>query len=491
MTSMNKDILPSIESLANAKGISQEHVFEALEAALVAVIKKGFEEEVHIEVEVNAQNGKISSFRLYTVIDDDLPSTVTEMPLTQAKMITPHIQVGETLKEAIDGIEFDRIGAQTAKGIIIQAMRDAERRQLVNHYKARQGQVVSALVKRVSREMILLDLGDNTEAAMYREHILPSDAFRVNDRTRVYVYDVHYEPRGPQIFASRTHNGMLIELFRLEVPEINEEVIQIRSVARDPGIRAKIAVKTNDGRIDPIGACVGMRGSRVQAVSNELGGERVDIILWDENPAQLVINAMAPAEVESIVVDEPSHSIDVAIKQEFLAQAIGRNGQNVRLASMLTGWNLNVMSVEQAQEKSAQESNKLGEFFMVELDIDEDFAALLVEEGFSTLEELAYIPATELLGVEGFDEELALELKNRAKDAITKREAERTGQVQDDLRYMEGMSEALAIKLAEKQIFSMEDLAEQAVDDLMSIEGMEREKAAALIMTARRPWFNE
>ncbi len=371
----------------------------------------------------------------------------------------------------------------------MQAMRDAERRQMINHYKNKIGTVVNAIVKKVTSRELILDLGDNAEAVLPRENMLPTDVYRINDRIRVYIFDVHYEPRGPQIFVSRAHPGMIKELFRLEVPEVAEEVIQIKAAAREPGIRAKVAVKTNDGRIDPVGACVGMRGSRVQTVSSELGGERIDVILWDDNPAQLVINAMAPAEVESIVVDEEKHSIDVAVKQEYLSQAIGRNGQNVKLASELTGWALNVMSTEDAQQKSEVESEQLAQLYIEELGIDDDFAKLLIEEGFSSIEEIAYVPASELLAIDGFDEEIATELRNRAQEVLAQRAQAAQPQPADDLLNMDGMNVELAHKLASHGILTMEDLAEQSVDDLLDIEGLDEAKAAELIMTARAPWF--
>lgn len=487
---MSKDILPLIESLANAKRISPQNVFEALECALAAATKKRFDEESVVRVEINRITGKIGNFHCFTVIEDDLPANAAQMHLTDAKKIKANAEIGEQIEEPLEPIEFGRIDAQTAKGIIIQAMRDAERRQVVNQFKSKLNTIVTGVVKKVTREMVLLDLGDNVDAVLYREEMLPSDILRVNDRVRVFVYDVHYEPRGPQVFVSRVHDNMLVELFRLEVPEVAEEVIQIKSAARDPGIRAKIAVKTNDGRIDPIGACVGMRGSRVQAVSGELGGERIDIVLWDENPAQLVINAMAPAEVESIVVDEESHSIDVAVKQEHLSQAIGRNGQNVKLASDLTGWNLNVMSLEDAQAKSVQEAEVLCQLFVDDLGVDQDFANILIEEGFSSIEEIAYVPLSELLAIEGFDEDLAKELRDRAQEVLTERQAEAQKIAGNELLQIEGVTAELAAKLSEHGIMTMEDLAEQAVDDLMEIEGMDEKTAAQLIMTAREPWFN-
>ncbi len=486
---MSKEVLLLVESLANAKGIPQQNVFEALEIALAMATKKRFGQEITVRVEIDTRTGEMRTFRGYTVVDDETVPDASQITLHDAHERDPDVEVGDMIEESMESVEFGRIDAQTAKGIVMQAMRDAERRQMVTRFKERLDNIVTGVVKKVTREMVILDLGENAEAIMHRDQMLSTDAYRANDRARVYVYDVHYEPRGPQIFVSRTHTNMLVELFRLEVPEIGEDVIQVKAAARDPGVRAKIAVKTNDGRIDPVGACVGMRGSRVQAVSSELGGERIDIILWDDNPAQLVINAMAPAEVESIVVDEEKHSIDVAVKQEHLSQAIGRNGQNVKLASELTGWTLNVMSLEDAQQKSVVEAEQLVQLYTEELGVDEDFANLLIEEGFSSIEEIAYVPVSELLAIDGFDEEIADELRNRAQEILEQRAQAAKPQPAEDLLGMEGMSEELAHKLATHGILTMEDLAEQAVDDLLEIEGMDEEKAAALIMAARAPWF--
>jgi N utilization substance protein A len=391
-------------------------------------------------------------------------------------------------------VEFGRIAAQTAKQVIVQKVREAERAQVIDAYEDRVGEMVSGVVKRVERSGIIVDLGNNAEAFIPREFMIPREAMRPGDRIRAYLYEVRSEMRGPQLFLSRTAPELLVELFTLEVPEINEGLIEIISGARDPGARAKIAVKANDPRIDPIGACVGMRGSRVQAVSNELSGERVDIILWDENPAQFVINAMAPAEVASILVDEETHSMDVAVDEENLSQAIGRGGQNVRLASELSGWELNVMSTEQADEKNEAESQAVQQLFMEQLDVDEEIATILVQEGFTSIEEVAYVPENEMLKIEEFDAELVTELRERARDlmitkAIVSEEKLVDAKPADDLLNMDGMDEALAYELARNGVVTMEDLAEQSVDELMEIEGLDEERAGKLIMTARIPWF--
>ena len=373
-------------------------------------------------------------------------------------------------------------------------MREAERDIIIAEYRDKIGTLISGTVKKVTRESVLVDMGGNAEGLLGREHMIPRENFRVGDRIRALLLEVRSEPRGPQLFLSRTATGMLIELFKIEVPEIAEEVIEIKAAARDPGSRAKIVVRTNDGRIDPVGACVGMRGSRVQVVSNELANERIDIILWDDNPAQLVINSMAPAEVASIIVDEDSHTMDVAVEEENLAQAIGRNGQNVRLSSELTGWTINVMSVAAAVEKQQQETSGIVEMFVAKLDVDEDIAESLVNEGFTSLEEIAYVPLDEIISIDGFDEDIANELRNRAKDAlltqaIASEEGLSSANVADDLLNMEGMDEKLALALSRKGVLCMEDLAEQSVDELLDIEGMDEERAGKLIMTARAPWF--
>jgi N utilization substance protein A len=428
--------------------------------------------------------------------DDENDEGLTRLILAEALKRNSGAKVGEYIVEPVDSVEFGRIAAQKAKQVIVQKVLEAERAQVVNAYKERLGQLVTGVVKRVTREFVILDLGNNAEAVLMRTEMIPHEAMRMSDRVRAYLYEVRSDLKGPQMVLSRTRPEMLIELFKIEVPEIGEELIEVKAAARDPGARAKIAVKTNDGRIDPIGACVGMRGARVQAVSSELGGERVDIVLWDDNPAQLVINAMAPAEVASIVVDEDSHTMDIAVKEEQLSQAIGRNGQNVQLASDLTGWKLNIMTEEQAKSKSAKETEGVLEFFKNKLDVDDEVAQILSEEGFTTLEEIAYVPLQEMLEIDGFDHDIVNSLRERAKAALlTKAIAEEQelekAKPADDLLEMEGMDRHLAYILANHGIITREDLAEQSVDDLLEIKevGINEQNAAQLIMTARKPWF--
>src|SRR5579883_2285231 len=497
---MNKEILLVVEAVSNEKGVDREVIFQAIEAALETATKKKAEQEIDVKVEINRKTGDYATFRRWLIIDDakdeeEGDGGLTKMTLSQAKKHNPHAKIGEFVLEPMESIEFGRIAAQKAKQVIIQKVLEAERAQMVNAYKEKLGQLIHGTVKKVTRDFVALDLGNNAEAILSRTEMMPHEAFRTGDRVRAYLYDIHTEgTKTPQILVSRTHPNMLVELFKIEVPEIGEELIEIKAAARDPGSRAKIAVKTNDGRIDPIGACVGMRGSRVQAVSGELGGERVDIVLWDDNPAQLVINAMAPAEVASIVVDEDTHTMDIAVKEEQLSQAIGRNGQNVRLASELTGWKLNVMSESQAKEKTAAEEESVLTLFQEKLGIDEDMAAVLVGEGFTTLEEIAYVPLQELLEIDGFDEELVNALRERAKgELLTKAIAEEQSlkaEPAQDLLEMEGMDRHVAYVLANHGIITREDLAEQSVDDLLEIGELDEDTAAKLIMTARKPWFD-
>jgi N utilization substance protein A len=414
--------------------------------------------------------------------------------LEDAQATKPELQLDDVVEEEIKTEPFGRIAAQTAKQVIVQKVREAERAKVVELYQNRIGEILSGSVKKVTRDNVIIDLGNNAEALMGRDQLIGRETFRMGDRVRALLDEVRTESRGPQLFLSRTSPQMLIELFKIEVPEVAEEVIEIRAAARDPGSRAKIAVKTNDGRIDPIGACVGMRGSRVQAVTGELNNERVDIVLWDDNPAQLVINAMAPAEVSSIVVDEDRHAMDVAVSEDNLAMAIGRNGQNVRLASELTGWTINVMSEEEAAAKQQDEVGGVVQTFVEALDIDEEFAEMLVEEGFVSLEEIAYVPLDEMLAIDGLDEDIVEELRTRAKDkllnqALAAEEQLDNAEPAEDLLTMEGMDKHLAYVLASRGIITMEDLAEQAVDEIIDIEDLTDEKAAELIMTARAPWF--
>jgi N utilization substance protein A len=492
---MNKEILMVAEAVSNEKGVSPDVIFEAIEQALAMATKKRYDEDANIRVVIDRETGDYESFRWWEVMDDDtLAELGTQFTLEEAHEKDANLKAGDIFEEQVENIGFGRIAAQTAKQVIVQKVRDAERALVVEQYRDQIGELVSGTVKKVTRDNIIVDLGNNAEAIMPREELVGREVFRINDRVRAVLQEINPENRGPQLYLSRKCNEMLIELFRIEVPEIAEQVIEIRGAARDQGSRAKIAVKTNDGRIDPVGACVGMRGARVQAVSNELDGERIDIVLWDDNPAQLVINAMAPAEVESIIVDEDARSMDVAVAEGSLAMAIGRNGQNVRLASELTGWKINVMTVDEAEGKQQEESSNLIETFQQKLDVDEDVAVVLVEEGFTSIEEVAYVPLDEMAGIDGFDEDIAEELRARAKDALLTMalaSEENISEPAEDLLTMDGMDDELARVLAARGIISMEDLAEQAVDDLLDIEDMDESKAAELIMTARAPWFAE
>lgn len=492
---MSKEILLVAEAVSNEKGVDEGLIFEAIEIALATATKKRFDEDSTIEVNIDRKTGDYETFRVWEVVDDDtLAELGTQFTTEEAKEKDSNLQVGDIYREQVENIGFGRIAAQTAKQVIVQKVREAERAQVVDEYRDRVGELVNGSVKKVTRDNVVVDLGNNAEGLMPRDQLVGREIFRVSDRVRAILLEIRTEVRGPQLLLSRSCPAMLIELFRIEVPEISEEVIELRSAARDPGSRAKIAVTTNDGRIDPVGACVGMRGSRVQAVSNELGNERVDIVLWDDNPAQFVINAMAPAEIESIVVDEDAHSMDVAVQEDNLAMAIGRGGQNVRLASELTGWEINVMSLEDWQEKQQQETGSYMETFMDALDVDEDIAEVLVEEGFTTLEEIAYVPLEEMVAIEGFDEDIAEELRARAKDALltqalASEEKLDSAEPAQDLLEMEGMDKQLAFQLASRGVATMDDLAELAVDELLDIDGMDESRAGALIMKAREPWF--
>lgn len=494
---MSKEILMVAEAVSNEKGVSEEIIFEAIEQALATATKKRYDENANVRVVINRKTGEYDTYRWWLVVADDVLAELgTELTTEEAAEKDPNLKVGDTFEEKVENVGFGRIAAQTAKQVIVQKVRDAERAMIADQYRGQVGELVSGTVKKVTRDHIIVDLGNNAEGLLPREQLVGREVFRVNDRVRTILQEIRPENRGPQLLLSRACDEMLIKLFTIEVPEIAEEVIEIRGAARDPGSRAKIAVKTNDGRIDPVGACVGMRGARVQAVSNELDGERIDIVLWDDNPAQLVINAMAPAEVESIVVDEDAHSMDVAVVAENLAQAIGKSGQNVRLAVQLTGWKINVMSSEEAEAKHEAEAGSLIKTFMKYLDIDEELASILVDEGFSSVEEVAYVPLEEMLSIDDFDEDLAEELRARAKDALltmalASEEELTSTEPADDLLTMDGMDSALAYKLAAKGICTMEDLAEQSVDDLEAIEGLDAERAAQLIMAARAPWFAE
>jgi N utilization substance protein A len=495
--SMNKQILEVVEAVSNEKGVEREIIFEALEAALASATRRRHGEDIDVRVDIDRKSGEYKTFRRWKVFADDsneLEFPERELRLEDAVDVDPKAEVGGFVEVPMESVAFGRIAAQTAKQVIVQKVREAERAQVVDEYKGRVGTLVSGIVKRVDRHGVYVDLGGNAEGFVPREHMIPREMVRPQDRLKALLREVRSEARGPQLFLSRTSPDFLIELFKLEVPEVGQGLIQILGAARDPGARAKIAVKSLDPRIDPVGACVGMRGSRVQAVSNEIAGERVDIIPWVENQAQFVINAMQPAEVTSIVVDEDAHSMDIAVTEERLSQAIGRGGQNVRLASELTGWRLNVMSEQQATERSDAEAAQLREMFKTQLDVDDDVANVLVQEGFSTIEEVAYVPTSELLGIEEFDEEMVEELRNRSRDvlltqAIASEEKIHEEGPAEDLLAVEGMDTELAYELASRGIRTRDELADQSLDELESVPGLSPERAGQLIMAARAHLF--
>ena len=494
---MGKELLLVIETVANEKGVDREDIFGAMEAALAMATKKIHgNAEMDARVSIDRSTGEYDTNRCWTVVEDDLlENEEAEIALSAAKKDYPELEVGDVIEEHMDSIEFGRIAAQTAKQVIVQKVREAEREKIVAQYEKKIGTLVAGSVKRVTRDFISIDLGDDIDAMIPRSEGIPKEAFRTNDRVRACLLEIRRNLRGiPQLILSRACNEMLIELMRLEVPEISEEVIAVKAVARDPGLRSKVAVKTNDGRIDPIGACVGMRGSRVQSISNELGGERVEMILWDDNPAQLVINAISPVEVASIVMDEDSNSMDVAVQEDQLSQAIGRGGQNVKLVRQLTGWKVNVMAEDAAQEKQQAEAETLVQMFVDGLSVEKDVAILLVESGLSSVEEIAYIPSQELLEIEGFDEELVDALRERAKNALLAGAltGDKVSAVPSvELLNMDGMTKELAHKLAKKGITTVEGLADLSIDELMEVEGIDEELAGDLIMIAREPWFKK
>ncbi|WMY95613.1 MAG: transcription termination factor NusA [Arsenophonus sp.] len=501
---MNKEVLAVVEAVSNEKSLPREKIFEALETALATATKKKYEQEIDVRTNINRKTGDFYTFRRWLVVNEVTHPTL-EITLDAAKFENLNINLGDYVEEQIKSVIFDRITTQTAKQVIVQKVREAERAMIVEKFRERKGQIITGVVKKVNRENIILDLGHNAEGVILREDMLPRENFHVGDRLRGVLYALRPEARGAQLFITRSRTEMLIELFRIEVSEINEEIIEIKTAARDPGSRAKIAVKTNDKRIDPIGACVGMRGARVQAVSSELDGERIDIVLWDENPAQFVINAMAPADVISIVVDEDKCTMDVAVESNNLPQAIGRNGQNVRLASQLlknhrrdNKWELNIMTTEELQAKHQEEAYVSIDTFTKYLNIDQKFASLLVEEGFSTLEELAYVPIDELLEIKGLSEQKIQVLREKAKAALTtlklakkKNMVGDNNQPTDHLSKLWCVNKSLAIKLANHGICTLEDLAEQGIDDLKDIEkGMDDAQAGEIIMAARNIcWF--
>src|SRR5687767_13001985 len=494
---MSKELLLVVDAVANEKGVPESVILEAIEAALATAAKKRYpDQDVLTRVSIDPKDGNYETFRRWEVVADDV---VMESPDFQIRLMdaldeSDGAEVGDYVEEQIENPDFGRIAAQAAKQVIVQRVREAERTQVVDAWKDRVGELVTGIVKRAERGNIFVDLGGNAEAFIPKDKGIPRDVLRAGDRVRGYLYDVRSELRGPQLFISRAAPEFMIELFKLEVPEVGQGLVEIKACARDPGDRAKIAVLAHDTRTDPIGACIGMRGSRVQAVSNELNGERVDIVLWNENPATFVINAMAPAEVQSIIVDEEKHSMDLAVAEDRLAQAIGKGGQNVRLASRLSGWQLNVMTQDQVTAKSEAEQTAARQLFQDKLEVDEEIATILVSEGFNTVEEIAYVPVGELLAVEGFDEDIVEELRSRARDALLNEalaaeEELDEHQPSSDLLEVEGMDEELAFTLAARGVVTRDDLADLATDELTDIEGVDEDRAAKLIMAARQHWF--
>lgn len=497
---MSKEILLVVDAVSNEKALPRESIFEAMETALETATKKKYEGDIAVRVCIDRISGEFDTFRRWLVIEDSdeaMENPFAEITLAAAQYDAPELVAGDYVEEQIESVKFDRVTTQTAKQVIVQKIREAERALIVDAYQDQLGEIVTGVVKKASRDSVIIDLGNNAEAIIYRDDMLPRETFRPGDRVRGLLYEIKPEARGAQLFVSRTKPEMLIELFRVEVPEIGEEMLEIKGAARDPGSRAKIAVKSNDKRIDPVGACVGMRGSRVQAVSGELGGERVDIVLFDDNVAQYVINAMSPAEVASIIVDEDKGTMDIAVEESNLAMAIGRSGQNIRLASQLTGWELNVMTVEEMKGKHQAENDKVLNLFIEKLDLDEDFATLLAEEGFTSLEEIAYVPVAEMLEIDGLNEEIVEELRERAKEALTTQalaseETLEGAEPAQDLLELDGLERHLAYVLASRGVCTLEDLAEQGIDEISDIEELDETKAGELIMAARNIcWFNE
>ena len=491
---MSRDILLLVDALAREKNVAKDTVFLALEMALASATKKRFKDEVDVRVEIDRESGDYKAFRRWTVVpDEEHEEPAHQIAITDAVAENAEAALGDVIEEPLEAETFGRIGAQAAKQVILQKIRDAEREQILNDFLERGESLVTGTVKRAERGNLIVESG-RVEALLPRDQLIPKENLRVGDRVRAYIAKIDRAARGPQLVLSRIAPDFLVKLFELEVPEIEEGLLEIRAAARDPGLRAKIAVKSNDQRIDPVGTCVGMRGSRVQAVTQELAGERVDIILWSAEPAQFVINALAPAEVSSIVVDEERHSMDVVVDEDQLALAIGKGGQNVRLASELTGWQLNIMTTEEREQKSEQETSALRSVLMEKLDVDEEVAEILVSEGFTSLDEVAYVPINEMLEIEAFDEETVNELRRRARNALLTeaiKSEETVEHAAEDLLGMDGMDNQTARVLASKGITTMDALADLATDELTEMTGMDAERANKLIMAARQPWFRE
>jgi len=487
---MSREILLLVDALAHEKNVDKEVIFTALELALASATKKKHHDDADVRVEIDRESGDYRTFRRWQYVEYDLLEN-SAYQIDEEDERSKGLNIGGYYEEPLENIEFGRIGAQAAKQVILQKVREAEREQILQDFLARDEKLVTGAIKRMEKGNAIIEIG-RIEALLPREQMIPKENLRVGDRVRAYLSRIERGGRGPQLILSRITPAFLIRLFELEVPEIEEGLLEIRSAARDPGLRSKIAVKSNDQRIDPVGTCVGMRGSRVQAVTGELAGERVDIVLWSMEPAQFVINAMSPAEVSSIVVDEDAHSMDVVVEEEQLALAIGRNGQNVRLASELTGWTLNILTVDQAAQKNQEEFASVSHLFMEKLDVDEEVAEILVQEGFTSLEEIAYVPLAEMLEIEAFDEDTVEELRKRARAALLTEaiaKEEKVEEAAEDLLALEGMDDATAHLLASKGISTMDDLAELAIDELVDLTGMDEDRAKALIMKAREPWF--
>jgi N utilization substance protein A len=491
---MSREILLLVDALAREKNVEKDTVFGALELALASASKKRFNEDVDIRASVDRATGDFSFFRRWQIVPEEefeVPSR--QYMLREALEEREDAKMGEYVEQPLEGFEVGRIGAQTAKQVILQKIRDAEREQILNDFLARKESLVTGVIKRMERGNALIESG-RLESVLPRDQMIPKENLRVGDRVRALIWKIDRAARGPQLILSRTAPEFITKLFELEVPELEDGLLEIKAAARDPGSRAKIAVHSKDARIDPIGTCVGMRGSRVQAVTSELAGERVDIVLWNQDPAQFVINALAPAEVSRITVDEEKHSMDIVVEEENLAQAIGRNGQNVRLAAELTGWELNIMTLEESEKKSEEETTRIRAIFIDKLDVDEEVAGILVEEGFSTLEEVAYVPLTEMLEIEAFDEATVNELRSRARNALLTQAIASEEKVEhdiEDLMKVEGMDNDTARLLASKGVGTQEDLADFGTEDLVELTGLAEDRAKALIMSARAPWFAE
>ncbi|MEW6164572.1 MAG: transcription termination factor NusA [Pseudomonadota bacterium] len=489
---MSRELLLLVDALAREKNVDKEIVFGALELALASATKKRIHDEADVRVEIDRETGEYEAFRRWLVLDDEeVEIPAQQIGLTEAREQVADVQINDHIEEALEAIDFGRIGAQTAKQVILQRIRDAEREQVLNDFLERKEHLVTGTIKRMERGNAIVEAG-RIEALLPRDQMIPKENLRPGDRVRAWLMKIDRQARGPQLILSRTAPQFIMKLFELEVPEIEDGLLEIKSAARDPGVRAKIAVKSNDPRVDPIGTCVGMRGSRVTAVTNELSGERVDIVLWSADPAQFVIGALAPAEVNSLVVDEEKHSMDVVVDEANLAIAIGRSGQNVRLASELTGWTINLMTVEESQEKQEKETASTRELFMEKLDVDAEVAEILVQEGFSTLEEIAYVPLAEMLEIEAFDEATVNELRDRARNILLTEaivNEEELEKVADDLLNLDGMDKQLAAKLARHDVLDRDGLADLAVDELVEMTGIDAERAKSLITVARAHWF--